>query len=78
LQHTDKRVPAILSGTRICGLLAQHCTEAERVVEFTVGEQTGVRGNDRTAKREDQPAVKIEPENVLARFTRRIRHYSRF
>ena len=69
-------MPAILPGTHIRELLARHRTEAERVVEFTVGEQTGVRGNNRTAKLEHQPAVKVELERLAARFTRWVRHES--
>jgi len=67
---------AVLAGAGVGELLARHRTEAERVVEFTVGEQTGVRGNNRTAKLEHQPAVKIELERLAARFTRRVRHES--
>jgi hypothetical protein len=61
-QHTDKRALAILSGTRIRELFAHHRVETERVVKFTIGEQTGVRNDDRTAKLEHQPPVEIEPD----------------
>ena len=73
-QHADQRMSAVLAGAGVSEPLARHRTEAERVVEFPVGEQTGVRGDDRTAKLEHQPAVEIEPERLAVRFTRRVRH----
>ena len=75
-QHTDKRVPAVLSRACVGEPLAGRVRKTERVIKFTVGEQTGVRGNDRTAKLEHQPAVKVELERLAARFTRWVRHES--
>jgi hypothetical protein len=37
----------------------------------TVGKQTRVRGHDRTAKLEHPPAVEIEHQRLVVRFTRR-------
>ena len=73
-QHAHERVPAVLAGAGIGEPLARHRAEAERIVEFAVGEQTGVGGDDRTAKLEHQPAVEIEPQRLAIRFTRRVRH----
>ena len=46
----------------------------ERVVEFAIGEQSGIRGHHATAKLEHQAAIKIEPKNIRFRFTLRVRH----
>ena len=75
-QHPDERVPAVLARAGVGEPLACHRAQAERVVEFAVGEQTGVRRHDRTAKLERQPAVEIEPQRLAVRFTRRVRHDS--
>jgi len=75
-QHADQRMPAVLAGAGVGEPFARHSTEAERIVEFAVGKQPGVRGEDRTAKLHRQPTVEIEAENALARFTRRVRHDS--
>jgi hypothetical protein len=76
-QHTDKSVTAIIAGARVSEPLARHRAEAERVVKFAIGKQPSIGGHDRTAKLERQSPVEIEPENTLARFTRRVRHGSR-
>jgi hypothetical protein len=73
-QHPHESVSAVFAGAGIRELLAHHRAEAERVVEFTVGEQTGVRSDARTTKLEHQPAVEIELERLAVRFTRRVRH----
>jgi hypothetical protein len=52
-------MPAVLARAGVGELLACYVAEAERVVEFAIGEQTGVRGNDRTAKLKHQAAVEI-------------------
>lgn len=76
-QHTDQSMAAVLAGAGVGERLAGHRAKAECVVKFTVCKQTGVRSDHRTAELERQSAVEIEPENALARFTRRVRHESR-
>ena len=73
-QHSNKSVPAIFAGPCIRESVAGHRGQATHVVEFPVGQQSGVRGDDRTTKLEDQLAVGIELENFTSRFTRRVRH----
>jgi hypothetical protein len=73
-QHAHERVPAVLTCAGVGEPLARHHAQAERLVEFAVGEQTGVRSHDRTAKLERQPAVEIEPQRLAIRFTRQVRH----
>ena len=77
-QHPDQRMPAVFAGEGVGQPLARHRAEAERVVEFAVGERTGVGGDDRTAKLQGQPAVEIEPQRLTVRFTRRVRHVVSF
>lgn len=76
-QHSDESMPAILTGPCVREPLTCHRCRAERVVEFPVGQQSGVGGDDRTTKLEHQSAVEIESENLISRFSRRVRH-SRF
>jgi hypothetical protein len=73
-QHPDQRVMAVLAGARVGQPLTRHRAQPERVVKFTVGEQTGVRRDDRTAKLKHQPAVEIQSQRLVIRFTRRVRH----
>jgi hypothetical protein len=73
-QHTDKSVPAVLAGANVGEPLAGQIRKAECVVEFAVGKQPSIGGDDRTAKLKGQSAVVIEPERLAIRFTRRVRH----
>ena len=73
-QHSDESMPAVLAGACVGEHIAGHRGKAERVVEFPIGEQSGVGGDHRSAKLEHQPAVEIESENLGTRFTRRVRH----
>jgi hypothetical protein len=47
----------------------------KRIIQFTAGQQSGIRGNRRTTKLEHQAAVEIEPQRASIRFTRRVRHH---
>jgi hypothetical protein len=73
-QHTDKSVPAVLAGAGVGEPLAGQIRKAQCVVEFAVGKQPSIGGDDRTAKLKGQSAVVIEPERLAIRFTRRVRH----
>ena len=73
-QQPDQSMPAVLAGARVGERLARHRGQAERVVEFAIGEQSGIGGDHRAAKLQHQPAVEIEPESLVIRFTRRVRH----
>ena len=73
-QQPDKRMAAILAGARVGERIACHHRQAEHVIEFAIGQQSGIRGHHRAAKLEHQAAVEIEPESPIIRFTRRVRH----
>ena len=64
-----KRMTPVLAGARVGQRLAGHRGQSERIVEFAVGEQTGIGGHHRSAKLEHQPAVEIEPEYLASQFT---------
>jgi hypothetical protein len=59
---------------RIGARIACNHRQAEHVIEFAIGQQSGIRGHHRAAKLEHETAVKIEPESPTIRFTRRVRH----
>ncbi len=64
LKHADQSMPAILASAGPGKRLARHHAETKRVVEFAVGEQSGVGGHDRTEKLKHQSPVEIEPEGL--------------
>jgi hypothetical protein len=52
-QHSDESVAAVLAGPCVREALTCHRGQTEHIVEFPVGKQSGVGGDDRTAKLED-------------------------
>ena len=72
-QHTDKSVPAVLAGAGVGKPLASRLRKAESIIKLAICKKPSIRGNDRTAKLEHQPAVEIEPKRLAIRFTRRVR-----
>jgi hypothetical protein len=52
----------------------RHRAETESVVEFAVGQQSGIGSDPGAMELDLQPAVEIEPERAVDRFTRRVRH----
>jgi hypothetical protein len=44
--------------------------QAERVVEFAIGQQAGIGGDTRTVELQLEAVVEIEPESIGLRFTR--------
>jgi hypothetical protein len=64
---------AVRASARISPVIA---VRPECVIEFAIGKQPGIVGHHGAAKLEHQAAIKIEPNNVGFRFTRRVRHDS--
>ena len=60
-------VPA---GARIGEHIAGHRAETEGVIEFAIGEQSGIGGDPGAMELELHAAVEIEPERTIGRFTR--------
>jgi hypothetical protein len=69
-QHPNKSIPAVPARAGVSEHLARHHCQAERVIEFAICEQSGIRSDHRSTKLERQFAVEIEPENFAVRFTR--------
>ena len=44
-QHSDESMPAVLARARVGENVARHRAQAERIVEFAIGEQSGVGGD---------------------------------
>ena len=49
--------------------------QAERVVEFAIGEQACIGGDTRTVELQLEAVVEIEPESIGLGFTRWLRHH---
>ena len=76
-KQSCQRMPAVLAGARVNEIVANHVGQPERVIEFTIGEQSGVGGDPGAMKPELQAAVEIKPQRPVLRFTRRVRHLFR-
>jgi hypothetical protein len=55
----------VLAGARIGEGLARHRAQPECVVEFAIGQQSGIGGHHRAAKLQHHPAVEIELESLV-------------
>ena len=58
-------MPAVLAGAWVNETIANHVGQPERVIEFTIGEPSGVGGDPGTMKLKLQAAVEIEPERAI-------------
>ncbi len=56
---------AVLSGVWIDELNASHVRQPERVIELSVGKQSGVSGDLGTVELKLQVAVEIEPQRAI-------------
>ena len=64
-KQPDQRMAAVLAGAHIGEHVPGHCAETQGVVEFAIGQQSGIGGDPRAAKLKLHAAVKIEPENAI-------------
>jgi hypothetical protein len=67
-------MPTVLASARIGQFVGSRIGQMKRIVQFTVGQQSGIGGNRRTAKLEHQAAIEIKAQSASIRFTRRVRH----
>ena len=67
-------VLAVLAGARIDELVANHVRQPERVIELSVGKQSGIGGDPGTVELKLQAAVEIELRSAIIRFTRWVLH----
>jgi hypothetical protein len=65
---------SVFAGARIGERIGTRVGQAHGIVQLAVGQQAGIGGDRGAAKLQHQPAVKIEPQRLAARFTRRVRH----
>ena len=56
-------------------VLARNSHQAERVIEFAIGQQPGIGGDARTVELQLEAVVEIEPESIGSGFTRWLRHH---
>src|SRR5262245_1223948 len=63
-QQTNQRVAAVLARACIGEHLARRHAQPKSVVEFAVGQQPGIRGDNGAAKLQRQAAVEIEPNSI--------------
>lgn len=63
-QQPDESMAAIFAGAYIGEQLPRRRGQAKCVVEFAIGQQSGVRGHDRTGKLEHQASIEIDPERL--------------
>ena len=64
-QQPDQRMTAVLAGACVGEHVACYGAETENIVKFTIGQQSGIRGDNGAAKLQRQPAVEIELENAI-------------
>src|SRR5262249_30116894 len=67
-------VPTILAGACVGQNITCHRGQAECVVEFAIGQQSGIGRHHRAAKLKHQTAIEIQPKSIRFRFTRWFRH----
>ena len=64
-KQSRHRVLAVLAGARIDKPVASDVRQAEGVIEFAIGEQSGVGGDPGTVELKLQAAVEIEPQRAV-------------
>ena len=67
-KQSCQRMPAVLAGARVIETIANHVGQPERVIEFAIGEQSGVGGDPGAMKLELQAAVEFKPQRLVLRF----------
>jgi hypothetical protein len=74
-QHADQGMTAILPSTSVGKSFAGKIAQAEYIIEFAIGEQTCIGGDDGSRKLNHNATVEIEVQNLVLRFTRRVRRF---
>jgi hypothetical protein len=72
-QQADERMVAVPAGARIGKHITCHGAETEGVVEFAIGQQSGIGDVPRAIELKLRTAVEIEPQNAIIRFTPLVR-----
>lgn len=66
-QQPDQRVSPILASARVGEHVARHPAETDSVVEFPVGQQSGIGRDPRTMELNVHVTVEIEPNSPLTK-----------
>ena len=74
-QHADQIVATVPARATVNQVLLRDGHQAERVIEFAIGQQSGIGGDARTVELQLEAAVEIEPESIGFGFTRWLRHH---
>ena len=76
-KQTDDAMPAVLARPAVGQDIARQCGQPQGIVEFTIGEQSGVGGDPRAVELKLQSAVETGPKWAAIRFTLRVPHQNR-
>jgi hypothetical protein len=68
-------VPTVLAHAAITQMLPCNAHQAKRVIEFAIGQQSGIGGNAGTVKLQLEAAVEIKSQGIRFGFTRWPRHH---
>jgi hypothetical protein len=71
-QQAGEPVPTVLARARVGQCFGTSVGQVERVIQLAISQQSGIGGDRRTAKSQQQTAVEIEPQRAVVRFTRRV------
>ena len=73
-QHAHQIVATVAARAAVNQMLPRDGHQAERVIEFAIGEQACIGGDARTVELKLEAVVEIEPESIGLRFTRWLNH----
>ncbi len=66
----------VLPATRVRQYVPGNIDQSDRIIQFPVRQQPGVGSDLGTVELQLEPAVKIQPQNPLFRFTHRVSHFN--
>ena len=73
-EQAGQQVPGVLAAAALGQRRASQIGQAERVVQFTVGQQPGIGGDPAAVEFQLQTTVEIDPQGPVIRFTRWVFH----
>ena len=76
-EETTQTMTPVLPGTWVDEVFTGDFGEAQHVIEFSIDEQPGIRGDFGTGKFQPQTTVEIQPPIAQICFTRRVCHSPR-
>jgi hypothetical protein len=75
VQHAHQIMATVPARAPVNQVLVRDVHQAKRVIEFAIGQQSGIGGNPGALKLKLEATVEIEPESIGIRFTRWMRHH---